>query len=92
MLQGVANDGGSAVRKAEVSTDGGQTCSDADLGTDQGKHSWRRWQARWTPPAKATYRLMVRSTAGDRQTQRPSQWNHSGYQCNVIERMEVTVS
>ena len=48
-LQGVANDGGSGVRKVEVSTDGGQTWSDARLGTDLGKYSWRRWQAQWTP-------------------------------------------
>ena len=91
-LQGVANDGGSGVRKVEVSTDGGQTWSDANLGTDLGKYSWRRWQAQWTPAAKGTYRMMVRATSGDGQTQRTSQWNRSGYQRDVIEHMDVVVS
>ncbi len=91
-VQGVANDGGSGVRKVEISTDGGQTWSDATLGTDLGKYSWRRWQAQWTPSVKGTVRLMVRATAGDGQTQRSSQWNRSGYQRDVIEHLDVVVS
>jgi len=91
-LKGVANDGGSGVRRVELSTDGGQTWSDATLGTDLGKYSWRTWQAEWTPPAKGSYRLMVRATAGDGQTQRSSQWNRSGYQRDVIEDMDVVVA
>jgi len=91
-LKGVANDGGSGIRKVEVSTDRGQTWSDAILGTDLGKYSWRRWQSEWTPPIKGGYRLMVRATASDGQTQRASQWNRSGYQRDVIEHMDVVVS
>src|SRR5271169_839920 len=91
-LKGVANDGGSGIRKVEVSTDGGQTWSDAILGTDLGKYSWRTWRAQWTPPIKGGYRLMVRATASDGQTQRASQWNRSGYQRDVIEHMDVVVS
>ena len=91
-LQGVANDGGSGIRRVEVSTDGGQTWRDATLGTDLGKYSWRTWQAQWTPPAKGSYQLMVRATAGDGQTQRASQWNRSGYQRDVIEHLDVEVS
>ena len=91
-VQGVANDGGSGVRRVEVSTDGGQTWSDATLGTDLGKYSWRRWQAQWTPRAKGTFNLMVRATAGDGQTQRTSQWTRSGYQRDIIEHLEVVVA
>ncbi len=91
-VQGVANDGGSGVRRVEVSTDGGQTWNDATLGSDLGKYSWRRWHAQWTPSARGTVRLMVRATAGDGQTQRTSQWNRSGYQRDVIEHMDVVVS
>src|SRR5271169_2339976 len=90
-LAGVANDGGAGIRRVEVSKDGGQTWNDATLGADLGKYSWRRWQAKWTPPAKGTYRLMVRATNNDGETQRTTQWNRSGYQRDVIEHLDVAV-
>ena len=68
-LTGVANDGGSGIRRVEVSKDGGQSWSDATLGADLGKYSWRLWHAEWTPPAKGTYRLMVRATTDSGETQ-----------------------
>ncbi len=91
-LAGVANDGASGIRRVEVSNDGGQTWSDATLGPDLGKYSWRLWQAEWTPPAKGTYRLMVRATNTAGETQRTSQWNRSGYQRDVIEHLDAVVA
>jgi sulfite dehydrogenase (cytochrome) subunit A len=91
-VQGVANDGGSGIRKVELSLDSGQTWRDATLGLDLGKYSWRRWQVPWTPSAQGSYRLMVRATSGDGQVQRTSQWNRSGYQRDVIEHVDVVVS
>ena len=91
-LAGVANDGTSGIRKVEVSKDGGQSWSDATLGPDLGKYSWRLWQAEWTPPAKGTYRLMVRATNSAGETQSTTQWNRSGYQRDVIEHLDVTVA
>ena len=88
-LEGVANDGGSGIKLVEVSSDDGETWSEAKLGTDLGKYSWRRWSAKWTPPGKGRYRLLVRATANDGQQQFPSQWNRSGYQRDVIEHVEV---
>jgi sulfite dehydrogenase (cytochrome) subunit A len=90
-LAGVANDGVEGIRRVEVSQDGGQTWSDATLGADLGKYSWRRWQAKWTPPAKGSYRLMVRATNAAGETQRTAQWNRSGYQRDVIERVDLVV-
>jgi DMSO/TMAO reductase YedYZ molybdopterin-dependent catalytic subunit len=90
-VQGIANDGGSGIRKVEVSLDSGQTWRDATLGPDLGKYSWRTWQLPWTPTAKGSYRLMVRATAGNGQAQRTSQWNRSGYQRDVIEHIDVMV-
>ena len=90
-LEGVANDGGSGIRKVEVSTDDGKTWSGATLGTDLGKYSWRLWRAQWTPSAKGSYRLQVRATADDGQQQVTSQWNRSGYQRDVIEHVDVVV-
>lgn len=88
-LEGVANDGGSGIKVVEVSTDDGKTWSEAKLGTDLGKYSWRRWSAKWTPPDKGNYRLLVRATANDGEQQVASQWNRSGYQRDVIEHVEV---
>jgi DMSO/TMAO reductase YedYZ molybdopterin-dependent catalytic subunit len=90
-LTGVANDGGNGVRRVEISQDGGKTWSDTILNADLGKYSWRRWQASWTPPAKGSYRLMVRATDGAGETQPATQWNRSGYQRDVIEHLDVVV-
>ena len=91
-VQGVANDGGSGIRKVEVSTDDGKTWSDATLGTDLGKYSWRLWKMQWTPAANGSYRLQVRATTNDGQQQAASQWNRSGYQRDVIEHVDVVVA
>ena len=91
-LQGVANDGGSGIRKVEVSMDEGKTWSDATLGTDLGKYSWRLWRIEWAPVAKGNYRLQVRATNNDGQQQATSQWNRSGYQRDVIEHVDVVVA
>jgi hypothetical protein len=91
-LQGVANDGGSGIRKVEVSTDDGKTWSDATLGTDLGKYSWRLWRIEWAPVAKGNYRLQVRATSKEGQQQATSQWNRSGYQRDVIEHLDVVVA
>ncbi len=90
-LAGVANDGGSGIRRVEVSQDGGQSWRDATLGPDLGKYSWRRWQAGWTPPARGTYRLLVRATSNAGETQPTEQWNRSGYQRDAVDQQEVVV-
>jgi len=91
VLSGVAHDGGNGIRRVEVSQDGGQTWSDSSLGPDLGKYSWRRWQTSWTPPAKGSYRLMVRATSGSGEIQPMAQWNRSGYQRDMIEHLDVVV-
>jgi DMSO/TMAO reductase YedYZ molybdopterin-dependent catalytic subunit len=90
-LEGVANDGGSGIRRVEVSQDGGMTWNDAKLGNDLGKYSWRRWSAEWKPSAKGTYRLMVRATNAAGEGQAVAQWNRSGYQRDVIEHLDLIV-
>jgi len=91
-LAGVANDGGSGIRRVEISKDGGQSWSDASLGSDLGKYSWRIWRAKWTPAAKGTYRLKVRATSNSGETQVAAQWNRSGYQRDVVEQQDIVVS
>ena len=90
-LQGVANDGGSGVRKVEVSTDDGENWKEASLGSDLGQYSSRLWRTQWTPPSAGSYRLRVRATGMDGQQQVSSQWNRSGYQRDVIEHVDVVI-
>jgi sulfite dehydrogenase len=91
-VEGLALDGGHGIRTVEVSTDGGISWHDAQLDPELGRYSWRRWRLRWLPQTAGTYRLMARATNGVGQTQGTYQWNRSGYQRNVIEHVDVTVS
>lgn len=88
-LSGLATDCGAGIRSVELSVDAGRTWKQAKLDPDLGRYSWRRWRASWTPAKKATYRLMVRATNAAGDTQASEQWNHSGYQRNAIEHMDV---
>jgi len=90
-LEGLAMDGGSEIRRVEVSKDGGQNWTDASLDAEIGKYSWRRWRADWTPPARGNYRLMARASNAAGEAQLTSQWNRSGYQRSLIEQYDAVV-
>jgi sulfite dehydrogenase len=91
-LDGIAFDGGSGIKKVEVSADGGKNWLDTTLGEDHGPYSFRRWKLAWTSPGTGSYRLMVKATTNAGETQPPAAgWNRSGYMRNVIEEMTVVV-
>jgi DMSO/TMAO reductase YedYZ molybdopterin-dependent catalytic subunit len=91
-LRGVAFDGGSGIRRVELSTDGGTTWRDAALEQDYGKYSFRRWNARWEArPGSYTIALRASANDGSVQTGAPI-WNPSGYMLNTIETYKVTVA
>ncbi len=91
-LRGIAFDGGSGIKRVEVSLDGGTTWRDAALGPDVGKYSFRRWSASLQTRAGQTYTIAVRATANDGATQPATQgWNPSGYLRNVVEMYKVAV-
>ncbi len=91
-LRGIAFDGGSGIRRVEVSTDGGTTWHDAALERDYGKYSFRRWNTRLAV-APGAYTIAVRATANDGSTQVPAPiWNPSGYLRSAIETYKVTVA
>ncbi len=90
-IEGLANDGGSGIKLVEVSTDGGGEWREAALGEDLGRYSWRRWKLDWTPPRTGMYRLLVRATNNEGETQVKEYWNRSGYMRQEIEALDVKV-
>ncbi|MDB5929112.1 MAG: sulfite dehydrogenase (cytochrome) subunit SorA apoprotein [Polaromonas sp.] len=85
LLKGIAFDGGSGIKKVQVSEDG-QQWRDAALGKDLGRYSFREWSLPFTPSKKGAVSLHVRATSmqGDAQPATAS-WNPGGYARNVVE-------
>ncbi|HEX3469171.1 MAG TPA: molybdopterin-dependent oxidoreductase [Candidatus Elarobacter sp.] len=92
-LRGIAFDGGSGIKRVEVSLDGGTSWTDAALGPDAGKYSFRRWSSPLAAGRAGTsYTIAVRATSNDGSVQPSTQgWNPSGYLRNVIETYKVAV-
>jgi DMSO/TMAO reductase YedYZ molybdopterin-dependent catalytic subunit len=91
-LRGIAFDGGSGIKRVEVSADGGASWRDATLEADAGKYSFRRWNATWDA-RPGSYALAVRATSNDGSVQSATPiWNPSGYMLNTIETYKVTVA
>ena len=91
-LRGIAFDGGSGIRRVEVSSDGGSTWRDAALERDYGKYSFRRWNAGWDA-RPGSYTIAVRATANDGSVQTATPiWNPSGYMLNTIENYKVSAA
>jgi DMSO/TMAO reductase YedYZ molybdopterin-dependent catalytic subunit len=93
LARGIAFGGDSGVKQVDFSSDGGKSWNAATLGKDEGKYSFRRWEARFTVPAKGDYTLMVRCTSdgGAMQPDQPN-WNPSGFMRNRIEATPVTAA
>ena len=91
-VMGIAWDGGSGIRRVEVSVDGGANWRDAKLGRDLGRYSWRQWRYAFEPQA-STVTVLARAFAGDGSTQ-PEQLVHNpaGYHHNVVQRAEYHVA
>jgi DMSO/TMAO reductase YedYZ molybdopterin-dependent catalytic subunit len=90
-LRGIAFGGDTGVARVDVSGDGGKTWQPAALGPDQGKYSFRRWQAPFTPPSAGAYALAVRCTNTDGAVQPATpNWNPAGFMRNVIETTAVS--
>ena len=92
-LDGVAWDGGTGIRRVEVSFDGGTAWHDARLEQDLGPFAWRRWRAVWMPEQAGPASVLVRATSvgGEEQDPRP-RWNRGGYLRNEPERLDVVVA
>ena len=92
LVEGLAFNDGTGIKKVELSFDDGKTWVDAPLHPELGKYSWRRWKYNWTPENKGVYHLQARATDNTGHTQTDKQWNRSGYARGFIEKLDVTVN
>jgi DMSO/TMAO reductase YedYZ molybdopterin-dependent catalytic subunit len=92
-ISGWAWDGGSGVRRVEVSVDEGRTWREATLGDDLGRFAWR--QFRFPVETKTAGRMtaLVRATnrAGARQPDSLTP-NPSGYHHNAVQRVQLEIA
>ncbi|HLJ14436.1 MAG TPA: molybdopterin-dependent oxidoreductase [Bryobacteraceae bacterium] len=93
-ISGAAWSGDSGpVSAVEVSVDGGRSWRAAGLPGEHSQYGWRLWRYRWTPPAEGYYNVMARAYNSARETQPlVEEWNPSGYQWNVVQRVGVNVT
>jgi sulfite dehydrogenase (cytochrome) subunit A len=92
LVEGLAFNDGSGIKKVELSLDNGKTWVEAKLDASLGKYSWRRWRYTWIPDAAGIHQLQVRATDNKGYTQADKQWNRSGYAKGFIEHLEVHVN
>jgi DMSO/TMAO reductase YedYZ molybdopterin-dependent catalytic subunit len=91
-LMGIAWDGGSGIRRVEVSLDGGANWRDAKLGRDLGRYSWRQWRYDLKPNA-GVVTVLARAVARDGATQTEKLvHNPAGYHHNVVQRADYHVA
>ncbi|OHX12115.1 oxidase [Chromobacterium sphagni] len=91
-LRGIAFDGGSGIRRVDVSADGGRSWQPAVLGGETSRFAFRPWRHTLDKVGPGPLLLMARATANDGQTQPLSQpWNPGGYARNVVERVEIAI-
>ena len=69
IIAGVAFAGDRGIERVEVSVDGGRTWSEASIKDPLSGYTWVLWAAEWTPPSSGVYRIMVRATDKNGETQ-----------------------
>lgn len=89
-FRGIAFGGDCGVSRVDVSIDRGRNWQPALLGPDEGKYGFRCWNARVTLPSTGDFKVMVRCTNsnGESQPDTPN-WNPSGFMRNVIEAVDL---
>jgi len=92
-VMGIAWDGGSGIRKVEVSLDGGAGWREARFGRDLGRYAWRHWHFDFKPKAAGSQSILVRAVARDGSTQAEQLiHNPAGYHHNVVQRADYHVA
>ena len=92
-VMGIAWDGGSGIRRVEVSLDGGARWREAKLGRDLGRYSWRQWRHEFKPQAAGPVTVLARAVARDGAAQSEKLvHNPAGYHHNVVQRADYHVA
>ena len=92
-VMGIAWDGGSGIRRVEVSLDGGASWREAKLGRELGRYSWRQWRYDFKPKAAGMVTVLARAVARDGATQPEALvHNPAGYHHNVVQRADYHVA
>jgi DMSO/TMAO reductase YedYZ molybdopterin-dependent catalytic subunit len=93
VIQGLAWDGGSGIRRVEVSTDDGASWREANLLRDDlGRYAFRPWRFDVMPPRPGPLAVRVRATAmdGASQPDAPSP-NPAGYHHHAVHAADYRV-
>ncbi len=93
-IKGVAFDGGSGIKKVEISIDGGKSWSEAKLAQELSKYAFRVFSFDLRPLNKGKLTIMARATNNKGQIQpfdHEIGWNHGGYGYNGIDAVHVEV-
>jgi hypothetical protein len=92
-LSGWAWDGGTGIRRVEVSTDEGRSWSEATLGSDLGRYAWRQFRFPIATKSTGAITALVRATNGAGVRQPDSLVpNPSGYHHNAVQRVQLEVA
>jgi DMSO/TMAO reductase YedYZ molybdopterin-dependent catalytic subunit len=93
VVQGIAWDAGRGIQKVDISMDGGQTWRSATLEKEYGNYSWRQWRYQFHPAKPGRYRIVVKATNRQGETQKPELiWNPAGYHNNVPQQVNIEVA
>lgn len=92
-VAGTAWSGAGQIVRVEVSADEGRSWTEAELRKPPSPYAATPWRFSWTPPARGDYTLIARATdsVGNSQPLSPP-YDKYGYGCNVVHRIQVTVS
>ena len=93
-IKGIAFDGGSGIKKVEISINGGKRWKEAKLEAELSKYAFRTFSYNIAPMHKGKMTIMAKATNNKGETQPfDSQigWNHGGYGYNGIDTITVEI-
>ena len=92
-VKGIAWDGGSGIRRVDVSVDDGKTWKSASLNRDLGPFAFRAWHCQIAGTKRGNIALRVRATANSGAIQ-PDQlvFNPAGYNNNAVRTLRLVVT
>ncbi len=92
-IKGIAFDGGTGIKRVELSDNGGTTWRETALGRDLGRFSFREWSTTYLPTQRGAIALQVRAISAGGETQpEMAAWNPGGYQRNAVETLRLTAT